>query len=32
MKTFVTGIKPTGPAHLGNYLGAMRDIRLSDPQ
>ena len=24
MKTFVTGIKPTGPAHLGNYLGAMR--------
>jgi tryptophanyl-tRNA synthetase len=24
MKTFLTGIKPTGPAHLGNYLGAMR--------
>ena len=33
MKTFVTGIKPTGPAHLGNYLGAMRPaLRLSNGQ
>ena len=26
MKTFLTGIKPTGPAHLGNYLDAMRPV------
>jgi tryptophanyl-tRNA synthetase len=33
MKTFVTGIKPTGPAHLGNYLGAMRPaLRRSQGQ
>ena len=33
MKTFVTGIKPTGPAHLGNYLGAMRPaLSLSEGQ
>jgi tryptophanyl-tRNA synthetase len=33
MKTFVTGMKPTGPAHLGNYLGAMRPaLRLSKGQ
>jgi tryptophanyl-tRNA synthetase len=31
--TFLTGIKPTGPAHLGNYLGAMRPVlRLSKGQ
>jgi tryptophanyl-tRNA synthetase len=33
MKTFVTGIKPTGPVHIGNYLGAMRPaLRLSKGQ
>ena len=33
MKTLLTGIKPTGPAHLGNYLGAMRPaLRLSKGQ
>jgi len=33
MKVFLTGIKPTGAAHLGNYLGAIRPaLRLSQGQ
>ena len=33
MTTFATGIKPTGPARLGNYLGAMRPaLSLSEGQ
>jgi tryptophanyl-tRNA synthetase len=31
MKTSLTGIKPTGAAHLGNYLGAIRPaLRLAE--
>ena len=26
-KVFLTGIKPTGTVHLGNYIGALRQIR-----
>ena len=30
-KTVLSGIRPTGPAHLGNYAGAMRNwLRLQD--
>jgi tryptophanyl-tRNA synthetase len=30
-KTVFSGIRPTGPAHLGNYAGAMRNwVRLQD--
>ncbi len=33
MKTILTGIKPTGQPHLGNYLGAMRPaLSLSAPE
>ena len=33
MTVFLTGIKPTGAAHLGNYLGAIRPtLRLSEGQ
>lgn len=30
-KTVLSGVRPTGPAHLGNYAGAMRNwLRLQD--
>ena len=31
-KVFLTGIKPTGTVHLGNYIGALRRLsRNGDP-
>jgi tryptophanyl-tRNA synthetase len=29
MKTFLSGIQPTGPQHFGNYFGAMREHLIS---